>query len=130
MSGSPLPESRLVVPIPAGGAGGVRINLPASFGVHELVPAHHGTEVYKLPVWSVACPVHGRKRRTVLRVNGVTNLERNGMTQTLQTVFGSHDYPLSCRLAAIPGRFTIVFYDPGHPRSPALSFRGPDYIVP
>jgi hypothetical protein len=130
ISGSPLPQSRLVVPFPAEGAGSVRIVLPASFGVRDPVPAHHGTEVYKLPVWSVVCPQPGRKRRTSLRVNGVTNLERNGMIQTLQTVYGSHEYPLACRLGAIPGRFTIVFYDPGHPRSPALTFRGPDYVVP
>ncbi len=130
ISGSPLPQSRLVVPVPPEGAGSVRIVLPASFGVRDPVPAHHGTEVYKLPVWSVACPVRGHKRRTILRVNGVTNLERSGMIQTLQTVYGSHEYPLACRIAVVPGRFTIVFYDPGHARSPALTFRGPDYIVP
>jgi hypothetical protein len=128
VGGSPIPSNPLYVPFPPGGAGSVIVKLPSAMGVRMRVPAHHGTEIYKLPVWSVSCPVRGRKRK-VTSVNSVTNFERRGMVYALQTTDGTNEYPLSCRLAPIRGRFILVFYDPGHLRSPALS-RGPDYTVP
>jgi hypothetical protein len=129
-SGAPLPESPGAVPYPAGTGGSIRVALPATFGVRGLVPAHHGTEVYELPVWSVSCPIKGRTARRVRHVNGVTDFERRGTTQILQSTSGAHAYPLSCRLAAIPGRYVIEFYDPGQVPPPALIAKGPDYIVP
>jgi hypothetical protein len=130
ISGSPLPSDRLRVPFPPGGPGAsMLIGLPPSLGVRMRVPAHHGTEVYKLPVWSVLCPPHGGVRK-LLRVNAVTSFERRGMVYVLESTFGPHEYPLACRLAPIRGRYTLVFYDPGQLRSPALLSRGPDYIVP
>jgi hypothetical protein len=129
MGGSPLPSNSLVVPVPPGGAGSVLVKLPPSFGVRSRLPAHHGTEIYKLPVWSVGCPQHGRATKPAL-VEAVTSVVRRGLVNVMQTVSGSYDYPLSCRLAAVRGRYVLIFYDPGRRRSPALATRGPDYTVP
>ena len=91
--------------------------------------AQHGTEIYKLGEWKAVCPVHHAKP-TVALMDNVVFEERRDLSYVVRTVSGEREFTLSCRLAPVRGRFTLVLVDPGHARSAALAARTPDYIVP
>jgi len=122
-------------PLPGSTAPGSRdrraslVRLPASLGMRQRVLALHGTEIYKLPVWSATCPVRGTKAKPQ-RVYAVIGSERRGVTYVVHTSEGPRDFPLSCRLAPVRGNFTLLFLDPGASRPVGLATRTPDYTVP
>ena len=105
------------------------VRLPRSFGMSQRVIAEHGTEIYKLGEWKAVCPTHHAKP-TVVLMDKVIFEERRDLSYVVRAVSGERDFPLSCRLAPVRGRFTLIFVDPGHTRSPALAARTPDYVVP
>jgi hypothetical protein len=123
-TGSALPRGT----VPSAGEA-VLVTLPASFGIRQRVVAHHGTEIYKLAEWSAACTTHEAKPMLAY-VEAVTAVERRDLVYVMHTMSGPREFPLECRLSAVRGRFTLVFHDPGRPRSPALASRVPDYVVP
>jgi hypothetical protein len=105
------------------------VKLPRSFGVNQRVIADHGTEIYRLGEWKAVCPTR-RAKPDVTLMEKVLFEERRGLSYVVRTVSGERDFSLACRLAPVRGRFTLIFVDPGHTRSPALAARTPDYVVP
>jgi hypothetical protein len=113
---------------PSGGQS-VLVRLPRSFGLSQRVIAQHGTEIYKLGQWKAVCRSRGAKPKVAL-VDNVLFEERRGLSYIVRTVSGERDFPLACLVRPTRDRYTLIFVDPGHKRSPALSARTPDYIVP
>jgi hypothetical protein len=108
----------------------VLVKLPSSFGMYQRVVAHHGTEIYALQEWKTICPIPHVKKPHVEYVDGVLSVERTGLQYDMRTISDEREFALGCHMFPMHGRFTLILADPGHPKSPALAARTPDFVVP